>query len=134
MTQNQPASPPPLRRIVCAYDLGALPVWWLQVHRWIKTRLEQARARTKVDLAPLTSLPADVDLIVVAPDLLDSARARAPQIECVAIAAEDYPRQIVALLAQLQAEGRLAADAGAASAEEELVPRIVRYIGYERVD
>lgn len=123
-----------IRRIVCAYDLDALPTWWLMVHRWIKTRLEQADARVKVDLTPLTSLPAQVDLVVVAPQLLDSARTRAPHVECVAISSEDYPRQIVDLLARLRAEGRLETSEAVPAAEDESVPRIVRYIGYERVE
>lgn len=122
-----------MRRIVCAYDLGALPTWWLQVHRWIKTRLEREAPQVKVDLTPLRSVPADTDLVVVPPELFDAASTSAPDAECVYITPTDYPAQVTKLLARLRAEGRFETEPTGA-AEELPSPKIVKYVGYERVD
>ena len=107
-----------------------LPTWWLMVHRWFKTRLEQEGSRLSVEMAPLSALPPDTDLIVVPPELVRQARGRAPQVECASVTSNDYPRQVVELLARLRSEGRYTTSAP----EDEGAPTIVRYVGYERAD
>jgi len=123
---------PKLKRIVCAYDLGALPTWWLMVHRSIKTRLERAGAGVRVDVLPLSALPADVDLIVVAPELLPAARDAAAETECVTIAPENYAGEAFRLLTRLRDEERFEMkDPAELTADE---PIIARWVGYERAD
>jgi hypothetical protein len=125
-------SPTPLRKIVCAYDLGALPTWWVLVHGSMKTRLHRAGARVRVELIPLSSLPSDADLIVVAPNFLPVAQAAAPETECLPITEEDHGGQVVRLLNRLRAEGRIEAVDLTSVGEAE--PKITRWVGYERTD
>ena len=131
MTEGELA-PRVARRIVCGYQRELLPTWWLQVHRWVKTRLERERALVQVDLLPVSDLPADVDLLIVAPEVLHGARENAPSVECVAITPDDYPRQVTEILARLRDRGWYAVEDPSVS--EVPKPRIVRHVGYERVD
>ena len=101
MAGEQPPISRRVRRIVCGYDLGALPTWWLMVHRRIKTGVERLGLRVSVDLTPLSGLPQDVDLIVVAPELASIARERAPQADCVSIGSKQYPGAVIELLSRL---------------------------------
>ncbi len=130
MTEEELA-PRVTRRIVCGYERELLPTWWLQVHRWVKTRLEREGALVQVDLLPVSDLPPDVDLLIVAPEVLHGARESAPGVECVAITADDYPRQVVEVLAHLRDRGWYKVKDPTVS--EAPKPRIVRHIGYERV-
>lgn len=129
---SEPDPAPPRRRIVCGYDREVLPGWWLQVHRWVKTRLEREGALVRVDLLPVSDLPSEVDLLIVAPEVLRGAREHAPGVECVAITPDDYPRQVVEILAHLRDRGWYVAEEPSAS--EAPKPRIVRHVGYERVE
>ena len=119
------------RRIVCAYDIEVLPTWWLQVHRWIKTRLEREQALVKVDLIPISTLPEGVDLLVVPPDVAAAAREQAPQTECLVVTADDYPKQIVELLDRLRNQGWYQIEVPAP--EGDRVGKTVKHLGYERI-
>lgn len=125
---EQPVS----RRIVCAYDIELLPTWWLQVHRIARARLERERALARVDLLPLTALPDVVDLLLVPPDALPGAREYAPDVECVAITSDDYPRQVVEILGHLRSRGWYAVQESTEDAPPQ--PKIVRLMGYEKID
>lgn len=106
MAGEQLPGPRAVRRIACGYDLSALPAWWLMVHRRIKTAVERQGLRVKVDLAPLSALPPEVDLVIVPPELASTARERAPQAECVSIGSQQYPGAVIELLSRLGDEQR----------------------------
>jgi hypothetical protein len=102
------------------------------VHRTIKTRLERAGAEVRVDVLPLSALPLDVDLIVVARELLPAARTAAPDAECATIAPEDYAGEAFRLLARLRDDQRFAMrDPSELTSAE---PIVARWVGYERAD
>ena len=134
MVEQPPSSTEaaPSRRMVCGYEIELLPTWWLQVHRFFKTRLEREGALVKVDLLPLSNLPPDVDLLIVPPDALAAAREHAPHVECVAITAEDYPKQVAEILAHLRGRGWYAVRESAQMDQPQ--PKIVRHLGYEKID
>lgn len=124
-----------VRRLVCAYELGALPTWWLMVHRRLKASAERQGWRVKVDLVPLSSLPQEVDMLVVPRELAPMARARAPEAEVVPIGPDEYPRGVLELVDRLADASRYRIERveprGPDAPPE---PRIVRYVGYERAD
>ncbi|MBI4495036.1 MAG: hypothetical protein HY690_19860 [Chloroflexi bacterium] len=124
-----------LKRIVCGYTLGALPAWWLMVHRRLKTSAERQGLQLKVELAPLSALPEAVDLLVVPPELAAAARAQAPRAEVVTIGEDQYPGGVIELAARVADAARYRVERSEGTAPgSPPQPRIVRYVGYERVD
>lgn len=78
-----------VRTVVCAYLLAELPASWVQVFR----RCERAFARAKLDvrvrLYPLEDLPETFEVVVVAPELRQQAKALARGARVVAMTRED---------------------------------------------
>jgi len=127
-------TPRPLTKIVCAYDLGALPTWWVMVHRSIKTRLERAGARVRVELTPLSSFPQDADLVVIPAELAVAAVAVAPNVECFAIGKEDHGGGVARLLEHLAQDARFEMSEPSELTTEDAKPIISRWVGSERID
>jgi hypothetical protein len=64
-----------VRRVVCVYRSGVLPGEWLQTWRRLDRLLERSGLKVKALLTPLEDLDADVDVLVVPPDLREAAEA-----------------------------------------------------------
>ena len=71
------AGPTPrlVRRVVCAYQSGVLPGDWLQTWRRLDRLFERSGLKVKALLTPLEDLDADVDVLIVPPDLRAAAEA-----------------------------------------------------------
>ena len=129
-----PSTAPRLvRRIVCAYRLGILPGDWLQTWRRLDRLLARSGLNVKAVLEPLEELPADIDLLVVPPDLHEAALAAVPADVPVlpttpATAADDF----AGLIRALEAGTELTAERVDPSAPEG--PKVVTYRGGLRID
>src|SRR5947209_5275733 len=74
----QAVGPRMVRRVVCSYQLGWLPGDWLQAWRRLDRAFARANLKVKATLAPLEDLPSDTDILVVPPELRESAREAVP--------------------------------------------------------
>lgn len=70
-----------VRTIVCGYTRDALPASWVQVLRRFERAVARARLRIRVRLMPLEDLPERFDVLVVAPQLAEQARALAGSLD-----------------------------------------------------
>jgi hypothetical protein len=129
---EQPA-PRLVRKIVCGYRQGVLPGEWLQTWRRLDRLLGRSGFKIKALLEPLEELPADVDLLVVEPDLRAPAEAISPPgipilLTTPPTAASDFAALVQRLEAgtELTAERVDPAQAGG--------PTIVTYRGGLRID
>jgi hypothetical protein len=137
----EPAEPRLVQRVVWGYEVGVLPVPWLMGFKRLKATLERAGFAIRVDLLPLSSLPADVDLLFVPDELAEAAREAAPDARVVALEGRPESAVFQTLVDQLRAGTELRAPLVPPPAGEEAgapadAPRgtIVRYRGWERID
>ncbi len=72
---NAEPTPRLVRRVVCAYQSGVLPGAWLQTWRRLDRLFERSGLKVRALLTPLEDLDADVDVVVVPPDLRAAAEA-----------------------------------------------------------
>jgi hypothetical protein len=137
-SDQSPAAPRVVRRIVWGYRVGELPVPWLMGYKRLKATLERAGFAIRVDLLPLTELPPEVDLLFVPSELAETARAAAPDACVIALAGRPEPAVFQALVDQLRAGTALAAPTppGPEPGAPSTTPRgvVVRYRGRMRID
>lgn len=69
------SGPRMVRRVVCAYQSGVLPGEWLQTWRRLDRLFERSSLKVKALLTPLEDLDADVDVLVVPPELREAGEA-----------------------------------------------------------
>ena len=132
VSEQRPA-PRLVRRIVCGYRLGILPGDWLQTWRRLDRLLARSGFKIRAVLEPLEDLPEDVDMLVVPPDLEDTARATVePGVPVLlttpATAADDFAD----LVRRLEAGVELTAERADPSAPEG--PNVVTYRGSLRIE
>ena len=113
-THSPPAEPRLVRRIVWAYEVGVLPVPWLMGYKRLKAMVERAGFAIRVDLIPLSGLPADTDLLCVPRELAEAARAAAPDAHLLALNERPPQESLQALVDQLGAGVGLTAERVAA--------------------
>lgn len=119
-----------MKRVACAYRLGSVPGWWLNLHRRLKAGVARHGLSVSVGLTPLAALPEDIDLLVVPPDLEREAR-QAGVAEVVAIGRARYAEAIAELVARLNDPSQFQIDRTGNSRSR---PTVVKYVGYERVE
>jgi hypothetical protein len=110
-----PAEPRLVRRIVWAYEVGVLPVPWLMGYKRLKAMVERAGFAVRVDLTPLSSLPADTDVLCVPDELAAAARETAPDAYLLALEGRPPQDALQALVDQLRANTELTAERAAAT-------------------
>lgn len=108
-----PAAPRLVRRIVWAYEVGVLPVPWLMGYKRLKAMVERMDFAVRVDLTPLSSLPADSDVLCVPGELTVAGREAAPDAHLIAFSARPSQEALQALVAQLGAGVELTAERAA---------------------
>jgi hypothetical protein len=113
---SAPAEPRLVRRIVWGYEVGVLPVPWLMGYKRLKAMIERAGFAIRVDLLPLSGLPADTDLLCVPDELAEAARAAAPEAYVLALGGRPPQDALQALVDQLGAGVELTAERTAAPA------------------
>jgi mannitol-specific phosphotransferase system IIBC component len=137
-----------VRRVVWGYQVGMLPVPWLMGFKRLKATLEREGFAIRVELLPLTSVPADADLLFVPDDLAEGARQAAPDAQVIALGSRPEQAVFQVLVEQLRAGTELSVPAPgpvptastAAPEEQDTSPppptrgTIVRYRGWERID
>jgi len=122
-----------VRRIACGYRLGTLPGDWLQTWRRLDRLLARSELRVRVVLEPLENLPADVDLLVVPPELADAApSAVQPGVPIVVTTPANAADDFAVLVARLEDGAELTAERVDSAAPE--TPNVVTYRGSVRLD
>ena len=113
--------------IVCAFS-GELPTAWLAVFHRFERRVERARLRVRVRLAPLEDLPARFDILVVPPELRDRAGPLAGNATILVATRLDAGRIADDLVAQIERGDEIYAEKADPSA-----PKIVTHRGMEEL-
>jgi hypothetical protein len=122
-----------VRRIACGYRLGTLPGDWLQTWRRLDRLLARSGFKVRVVLEPLEELPADVDLLVVPPDLADVALSTVqPGVPIVVTTPAGAADDFAALVQRLEVGAELTAERADPAAPE--TPNVVTYRGSVRLD
>jgi hypothetical protein len=84
--------------------MGWLPGDWLQTWRRLDRELARANLKVKATLAPLEELPEDTDILVVPPELRDTARESAkPGIPILVTPASAAAGAFAELVSRLEA-------------------------------
>ena len=132
--QTEPGPDPKLvRRVVCSYELGWLPGDWLQTWRRLDRMFARAGLRVKATLAPLEDLPTDTDILVVPPELRESARAHAlPGTPILVTPASAAAGAFADLIRRLEAGAEFRADR--VDPADKDAPNIVSYRGHTLID
>jgi hypothetical protein len=115
-----PAEPRLVRRIVWAYEVGVLPVPWLMGYKRLRAMVERAGFAVRVDLTPLSGLPADTDVLCVPDDLAAAGRAAAPDAHIIAFEGRPPQEALRAVVDQLGAGVALTAERAATEPASEL--------------
>lgn len=131
MEQTEPRH---LRRIVFGYTVECFPGMLILGYNQLKRMLARAEFDVKVNLAPLNDLPADMDILFVPPELLESARCAASNARVDAL--EDYLNHpaYTALIQQISEGVAWTASRVTGKAKINENGLIVRYRGYERIE
>jgi hypothetical protein len=120
-------------RVVCGYRLGFLPGEWLQTWRRLDRLFARANLKVKATLAPLEELPPDTGILVVPPELRESARELAAAGTPILVTpASSAAGAFAELVSKLEAGTELTAEK--LDPEAEKGPNIVSYTGYTRND
>lgn len=90
-----------VRTVVCCYTRAELPTSWLQVFRRFEHEVKRAGLRVRVRLEPLEELPESYEVVVVAPELLASAQAHAPEARIVTATRDGAAAAASALVREL---------------------------------
>jgi hypothetical protein len=129
-----PSTPRLITRVVVGYRLGFLPGEWLQTWRRLDRVLARAHLKVKATLAPLEELPADMGILVVAPELREAAfAASAPGTPILVTSASSAAGAFADLVARLEAGTEVSAEK-VDPEQAAAAPRIVSYTGYTRID
>jgi hypothetical protein len=132
VTPEQPA-PRLVRKIVCGYRQGFLPGEWLQTWRRLDRLLARSGLKVKALLEPLEELPADVDLLVIEPDLRVAAEAvKPPGVPILLTMPPTAASDFSALIQRLEAGTELTAER--VDPAQAAGPTIVTYRGGLRID
>lgn len=94
-----------VRTIVCGYMRDELPTSWLQVFRRFEHEIKRAGLRVRVRLEPLDDLPETYEIVVVPPELADSARSLAPAACIVTATREGAAARAAELVRELEQGG-----------------------------
>ena len=112
-----------VRTIVCAYSLDALPVSWMQVSRRCERAIARADLDVRVRLYPLEDLPETFEVLIVAPELRESAVAVARGARVLTTTREDALETITELIREIEAGETLHAERVVAGAPKVAVHR-----------
>jgi hypothetical protein len=93
--------------VVCAYADGSLATPWFRAYRRAKRALQNRGFNARLQLLPITDLPAEIDVIVVPPNLERVARAAPGVRDCLITSPEALAGRLVHVLERLLEEGRL---------------------------
>lgn len=93
--------------VVCGHPEGTLPTAWYRTYKQLKRKLKRTGVNARVALAPVTDLPDGIDVLVLPPTLADSARFAESASTLLSGTADELQRELDALVARLQEEGRI---------------------------
>jgi len=93
--------------VVCGHPEGTLPTSWFRTYKQLKRRLKRTGLNARVALAPLTALPAEIDILMLPPSLADAGHYAGRAGTCLSGTADELQRELDALVVRLQAEGRI---------------------------
>ncbi len=91
-----------VRTIVCGYSREELPASWVQVFRRFERAVARAGLRVRVQLLPLEELPESIDVLVIAPHLLERAEALRTGARIVCATRQGAPAAVDELLRDLE--------------------------------
>jgi hypothetical protein len=80
-----PSPEPGRARVACAYPEAVLTAEWFQLVRRLRSLVARARRLATIRLVPLGAVPADADVVLVAAEHADAARAAAPRAHLVVV-------------------------------------------------
>lgn len=93
--------------IACAYPEGMLDSAWFRAYKRAKRTLKRGAFHARMELVPITDLPARVDVLLVPPALADAANAIAVVLERIVTSADAMQPQLDRLVERLSRDGRL---------------------------
>lgn len=93
--------------VICGHPEGTLPTAWFRTYKQLKRKLKRTGLNARVAMAPLSELPAGIDVLILPPTLADSARFAESASILLRGTPDELQRQLDALVVQLQAEGRI---------------------------
>lgn len=94
--------------IVFAYPEGILPNPWFRAYRRAKKTISRGGYYARVDLLPITALPASVAVLVLPPELAEQAQAAVGVGERLIGAPQGIQPELDGIVRRLVDEGRLA--------------------------
>jgi hypothetical protein len=116
-----------------SYQLGWLPGDWLQTWRRLDRVFARANLKVKATLAPLEDLPVDTDILVVPPELRETAREAAPVGTPILVTpAASAAGAFADLVARLEAGTEFTAEKIDPADKDK--PKIVSYRGHTLID
>ncbi len=128
-----PSSPRRLRRIAFGYTLDNFPGALIVGQHQLTRKLERAGFDVAVSFCPLNDLPADTDILIVAPELVPAACQAAPHSHVQIVENFINHPAYDELIEQLQA-GKEWMAARLADRPVTEGGKILHYRGYERID
>jgi len=93
--------------VVCGYRDGMLANSWFRAYRRLKRTVKLGGFKARVELAPVTDLPPNIDVLAVPPSLADVAHATPGVLECLVTPAEGLQQAFDQLVERLVREGPL---------------------------
>lgn len=94
--------------IVCAYPEGLLASSWHRAYKKVRQTVKRGSFDAHVELAPITALPAGIDVLIASPSLAGAAAATTIGEDRLIGEPDDVQAAFERLLARLVRDGRLA--------------------------
>ncbi|MBI5653762.1 MAG: hypothetical protein HZC40_25430 [Chloroflexi bacterium] len=127
-------APRSIKRIVFGYTHDFFPGALILGHNQLKRMIARAGFDIAVSFAPLSDLPAPVDILFVPAELAQVARTAAPSSQIQAIENFVNAPAYDQLIQQLNAGIAMRASRLSERVESDAEKNIVRYRGYERIE